>query len=66
MSLASSENSSASEETWIQGFCSLAGNQFFCEVDKNYVDDAFNLFGIKQFLAKDYNKALDIILDRLG
>ena len=66
MSLASSENSTGSEETWIQGFCSSAGNQFFCEVDKNYVDDAFNLFGIKQFLAKDYNKALDIILDRLG
>ena len=63
---ASSETSSYLDESWISWFCSLAGNQFFCEIDKGYIDDAFNLFGLKQYFPKDYSKAMDIILDRLG
>lgn len=54
------------DESWISWFCSLAGNQFFCEIDKGYIDDAFNLFGLKQHFPKDYNNALDTILDRIG
>ena len=60
-----SDTSSNVEESWIQWFCGLTGNHFFCEVDKGFVEDSFNLFGLKQYVAKDYNKALDIILDRL-
>lgn len=60
-----SETSSNVEESWIQWFCGLTGNHFFCEVDKGFIEDSFNLFGLKQYVAKDYNKALDIILDRL-
>mmetsp|Transcript_11184 Transcript_11184/g.11211 ORF Transcript_11184/g.11211 Transcript_11184/m.11211 type:complete len:500 (+) Transcript_11184:165-1664(+) len=66
MSRSSSETSSFVDESWISWFCSLAGNQFFCEIDKGYIDDAFNLFGLKQQFPKDYNKALDTILDRIG
>jgi hypothetical protein len=62
----SSETSSFIDECWASWFCNLAGNQFFCEVDKAYIEDSFNLFGLKQHLNKDYSKALDAILDRLG
>jgi len=62
----STETSSLIEESWIPWFCNLNGNQFFCEIDKSYVDDAFNLFGLKQYFPKDYNRAVDVILDRLG
>jgi len=62
----SSDASSADEnESWIGWFCSLSGNQFFCEIDKSYVADSFNLFGLKQYIGKDYNKALDTILDKI-
>lgn len=47
-------------------FCNLSGNQFYCEIDKAYIEDSFNLFGLKQHVIKDYSKALDTILDRLG
>lgn len=64
----SSDTSSVAdlEESWISWFCSLAGSQFFCEVDKAYIVDSFNLFGIKQYIGKDYNKALEIIMDKNG
>jgi casein kinase II subunit beta len=28
-----------SEETWIEWFCRRKGNEFFCEVDKNYIEE---------------------------
>ena len=61
----SSETSSFLDENWTAWFCNLSGNHFFCEVEKSYIEDSFNLFGLKQYLAKDYSKALDTILDRL-
>lgn len=42
------------------------GNQFFAEIEKAYIEDSFNLYGLKQYLPKDYSKALDVILDKLG
>ena len=61
----SSETSSFMDENWTSWFCGLSGNHFFCEIEKSYIEDTFNLFGLKQFLSKDYSKALDTILDRL-
>lgn len=62
----SSETNSFIDESWASWFCNLQGNHFFCQIDRAYIEDSFNLFGLKQHLPKDYARALDSILDRLG
>lgn len=47
---------------WIPWFCSLKGNEFFCEVDEEFVSDAFNLTGLEKYIP-NFDSALDIILD---
>ena len=49
----SSDSSSYADENWAAWFCNLSGNQYFCEVEKSYMEDSFNLFGLKQHLPKD-------------
>ena len=53
------------DEEWIGWFTSLPGNGLFCEVDKAYIEDSFNLTGLKQCLPGGYDKALGLILDKL-
>lgn len=50
---------------WISWFLSSKGNEYFCEVDEDFILDRFNLTGLNNEVT-NYAQALDLITDNLG
>mmetsp|Transcript_47031 Transcript_47031/g.56880 ORF Transcript_47031/g.56880 Transcript_47031/m.56880 type:complete len:393 (+) Transcript_47031:230-1408(+) len=65
--MAYNEESSGSghDEPWIQWFCGLKGHEMFCEVERAYIEDGFNLYGLRASVP-NFSDCLDLILDRIG
>jgi len=65
--MAYDEDSSGSghDEPWIQWFCGLKGHEMFCEVERAYIEDGFNLYGLRASVP-NFSDCLDLILDRIG
>ena len=58
-------SSSASDDEdygWISYFLTLKGNEYFVEIDEDYINDSFNLTGLAQQVPY-YDYAIDLIVD---
>lgn len=58
----SEEGSSIDEPSWVAWFCMLRNHEFFCEVDPTFIQDRFNLYGLKEIVGPLYGEAMTMIL----
>eukprot|EP00158_Paraphelidium_tribonemae_P000849 Partr_v1_DN23545_c0_g1_i1_m14433 putative casein kinase ii len=63
--MSSASESEDDEKYWVDWFLSLKGNEFFCEVDHDYIADRFNLTGLHTDVPY-YTQALNLILDQMA
>jgi len=61
---ASTGSDSDYSNSWIAWFLSSKGNEYFCEVEEDYILDRFNLTGLNTEV-QNYAQALDLITDNL-
>ncbi|KAI0064951.1 hypothetical protein BV25DRAFT_1799482 [Artomyces pyxidatus] len=61
---ASTGSDSDYSNSWISWFLSSKGNEYFCEVEEDYILDRFNLTGLNTEV-EHYVQALDLITDNL-
>jgi len=61
---ASTGSDSDYSNSWISWFLSSKGNEYFCEVEEDYILDRFNLTGLNTEV-QNYTQALDLITDNL-
>jgi len=56
------EEFDAEDATWVEWFCSQRGNEYYVEVEEEYINDDFNLTGLSSCVPW-YDEALNLILD---
>jgi len=49
------------DNSWVTWFCKLEDHNLLCEVDEDYIKDAFNLYGLKPKF-QQYDLAMEMIL----
>ena len=50
---------------WVDWFLSSKGNEYFCEVDEDYIADKFNLTGLNTEV-QHYQAAMDLLNGTTG
>ncbi|KAJ1888582.1 casein kinase 2 regulatory subunit [Kickxella alabastrina] len=64
--LSSTDSDSECYKYWVEWYTCSEGNEYFCDVDEDYIMDRFNLTNLAQEVPSQYyNKALELITDRL-
>jgi casein kinase II subunit beta len=58
------DSESDSGLSWVEWFISQKGNEFFSEVDEDYILDRFNLTGLVADV-KHFDLALDLVTDSI-
>ncbi|KAL6940826.1 hypothetical protein ACO0QE_004744 [Hanseniaspora vineae] len=64
-SMTSTSSSSGYLEPWIDGFLGKKGNEYFCEIDVDYITDRFNLMGLNRHISTRFSTVINFIVDEL-
>lgn len=52
--------------SWVSWFLNAKGNEYYVQVDEDYILDRFNLTGLNAEVVQEYSRALDLITDQLA
>ncbi|KAJ2594861.1 casein kinase 2 regulatory subunit, partial [Coemansia sp. RSA 1286] len=62
--LSSTDSDSECCKYWVEWFTCTEGNEYFCDVDEDYILDRFNLTNLPQEVPH-YHKAMELITDQI-